>query len=144
MALEQQRAEGERLGHGPVDALAGLQHLLAVVEEALDRAVEVEALRHRGERLADLLQGLDRDAGLAAARIVLILAHGLEARPASVEPVGLVGLVALDAMSNSASSFERQLDLHLLDLGLGDDALGDELLGVELERSTDATGSCGT
>ena len=95
MALEQQRAEGERLGHRPVDALAGLHHLLAVVEEALDRAVDVEALRNRGERLADLLDGLDRIAGLAAARIVRILAHGLEARPAAVEPVGLVGLVVL-------------------------------------------------
>ena len=44
MALEQQRAEGERLAGRPVDALAGLDRLAAVVEEALDGAVDVEAL----------------------------------------------------------------------------------------------------
>ena len=46
MALLEQRAEGERLGGRPVDALAGLDRLGAVVEEALDRPVDVEALRH--------------------------------------------------------------------------------------------------
>ena len=45
MAFDQQRAERQRLGHGPVDALAGFHHLLAVIEKALDRAVDVEALR---------------------------------------------------------------------------------------------------
>ena len=70
MAFEQQRAEGERLGGRPVDALAGLDRLGARVEEALDGAVDVEALRHRGDLLADLLERLDRDAGVAAARIV--------------------------------------------------------------------------
>ena len=46
VAFLEQRAEGERLGGRPVDALAGLDRLGAVVEEALDGAVDVEAFRH--------------------------------------------------------------------------------------------------
>jgi hypothetical protein len=85
VAFEQERAEGQGLGHGPVEPLAGVQHLLAVVEEALDRAVEMEALRHLGQRIADPLQGLGRDAGLAAAGIVGILRTALrpDQRPSS-------------------------------------------------------------
>ena len=45
MAFEQQRAERQRLGGRPVDALAGLDRLGARIEEALDGAVDVEALR---------------------------------------------------------------------------------------------------
>src|SRR6202042_1531215 len=73
MAVEQQRAERECLAGRPVDALAGLDRLAARVEEALDRAVDVEALRHRGDLLADLLQRRERDAGIAAARIVQVI-----------------------------------------------------------------------
>ena len=94
MAFQQQRAERQRLGGRPVDALPGLDRLAARIEEALDGAVDVEALRHRGELLAHVLQRLDRDAGVAAARIV-DRAGDLHAGPAAVEPVGVVGLVAL-------------------------------------------------
>ena len=72
MAIEQQRAERERLAGRPVDALAGLDRLAAIIEEALDRAVDVEILRRRGDLAADLLQRLERDAGIAAARIVVV------------------------------------------------------------------------
>src|SRR4029079_4015481 len=63
MAIEQQRAERERLACRPVDALAGLARLAAVVEKALDRAVHVETIRHRGDLSADLLQLRERHAG---------------------------------------------------------------------------------
>src|ERR1700756_588600 len=88
MAFKQQRAEGERLGGRPIDALASLDRLAPAVEETVERLVQVEALRHRGDFVADLLQRREIDAGLAAARIVGI-AGGLKARPAAVEPIGL-------------------------------------------------------
>src|SRR5690606_16390057 len=66
IALEQDRAEGESLGGRPVDALAGLDHLLAVVEEPADGAVDLKVLRHFGELAADFLERLDRHGGLAA------------------------------------------------------------------------------
>src|ERR1700720_2223400 len=47
MPVEQQRAEGERFSGCPVDVLALLDRLAAVVEEALNGAVDVEVLRDR-------------------------------------------------------------------------------------------------
>ena len=132
MAFEQQRAERQRLGGRPVDAFAGLDRLAARIEEALDGAVDVEALRHRGELPADLLQRLDRDAGVAAARIV-DRAGGLHAGPAAVEPVGLVGLVALARLQLGVEP-RAPVGLHLLDFAVGDDAFADQLLGVDVER----------
>jgi hypothetical protein len=122
VAFEQERTEGERFASGPIEALAGLQHLLAVVEEALDRAVDVEALRHRGDLEPISRRRSTATPGLAAARIVHVLAHGLEAGPAAVEPIGLVGLVALSALE-LAVELGAPRGLHLLDLGLADDAL---------------------
>ena len=76
------------LGHRPVDALAGLDHLAAVVEEALDRAVDVEALRHRGDAPADLLQRLDRRRRSRRGADRPDPRARLQAGPAAVEPVG--------------------------------------------------------
>src|SRR5262247_4392080 len=79
-ALEQQRAVGQRLGRRPGDALALLDGLGAVVEEALDRAVDMEILGHRSDFAADVLERIDGDAGMATARIVGI-ARDLESGP---------------------------------------------------------------
>ena len=67
VAFVDQRAESQRFGHGPVDALAGLDHLAAIVEQPADGLVHVEPLRDRGEAKADLLQpdGVDAGAGRA-------------------------------------------------------------------------------
>src|SRR5690606_27688389 len=94
VALEQDRAEGQRLGRRPVDALAGRDRLAAVLEEAADGAVDLEVRRNLGQLLADLLQRLQRHGGLAAALLVLVVG-GAQAGPSAVEPVGLVGPVAL-------------------------------------------------
>ena len=45
LALVEQRPEGQRLAGRPVDPLAGLDHLAAVVEEAADGLVDLEPLR---------------------------------------------------------------------------------------------------
>src|SRR2546423_14150424 len=94
VAIDQQRAEAERLRRRPVDAFAGLDRLGAGVEEALHGAMHVEILWHRGDLLADLTQRIERDAGVAAARVVMV-ARRLDLGPAAVEPVGAIGAVAL-------------------------------------------------
>src|SRR4029450_3504988 len=80
MAFGDQRTEGERLRGRPVDALAGLDRLGAVVEEALDGAVKVEDGRHHGDLGADLLERRHRDPGGPAPRDVARLG-GLQSRP---------------------------------------------------------------
>src|SRR5882762_375472 len=97
MAVRQKRAESEGLGGCPVDAATGLDRLGARIEEALNRAVNVETLGHRGEVAADPFQFFERDAGDAAARRIAHLGD-LDAGPGAVEPVGLVGAVTLPGL----------------------------------------------
>ena len=131
-AFEQERAEGERLAGRPVDAHAGLDRLGAGIEETLDGAVDMEALRHRADLLADVLERLDRNAGDAAARIVEV-ARRLHAGPAAVEPIGTVGLVALARFQLDVEP-GAPVGLHLVDVALADDTFGNELLAVDFER----------
>ena len=142
MAFLEQRAEGERFRGGPVDALAGLDRLGAMIEEALDRLVDVEALRHGRDLLADLAQLADVDAGIAAARI-LDSAGDLEPRPAAVEPVGLVRLVAQRRLEFGIE-LGAPVGFHLVDFAGGDDAFGDQLLARRFPAWSDASGSSGT
>ncbi len=116
MALLDQRAEGERLGRRPVDAVAGLDRLPPLVEEALDRAMDVEVRRDLGEPGADPLQRLDREPGDAAARRIAGL-RGLEPSPDAVEPVGLVGTVS-GARLEGLVEPRTPARLQLLDLGV--------------------------
>src|ERR1700738_3572223 len=53
IAFVDERRESERLAHGPVDALAGLNHLAPIVEQAPDGAVDVETLGNRSDAKAD-------------------------------------------------------------------------------------------
>src|SRR6476661_4894043 len=94
VAILQQGTEGKRLSRGPIDPLARLDRLCAIVEKTLDRLMNLEIRRDHCDLLADLAQRFDRDAGIAAAR-VFNLTRRLQASPAAVEPVGLVRLVAL-------------------------------------------------
>src|SRR5271163_4514049 len=94
-AFVQERAEGERFGGRPVDPLAAHDRGAAVLEEAQNGLMDTEAFRRRGDPLADLSQAIELDAGLAAAIIVGDVLRRLDARPAAVEPVGLVGRVGL-------------------------------------------------
>ena len=51
IAVEQQGTEGERLARRPVDADPGLDRLAPVFQKAIERAVEVEVRRQRGDLL---------------------------------------------------------------------------------------------
>src|SRR6478735_11844659 len=87
MPFDHQRAECQRLGRRPVDAVAGLDRMATVLQETLDGPVRVETLRYACDLQPDLLEHLERRAGMAAARIVGV-ARRLDVGPAAVEPVG--------------------------------------------------------
>ena len=78
------------------------------------------------------LQGRDLDAGVAAARIVAVVG-GLEPGPAAIEPIGLVGAIALRRFQLDIEP-AAPVRLHLLDFGRGDDALADQLVAVDFQR----------
>src|SRR5581483_8115977 len=133
MTFQQQRAERQRLGRRPVDALPGLDRLGARIEEALDGAANVEALRRRGDLPADALERLGPNPGVAPPRIVAG-ARDLHAGPAAVEPVGAVRPVALARLELCVEP-GAPVGPHLLDLALGDDILADQSFGVDGERA---------
>lgn len=59
--LADERAEGERLGGAPVDALARLDHRAPRVVHALHAAVQVKVLRDLSDRVAYLCAtGVDK------------------------------------------------------------------------------------
>ena len=95
--------------------------------------MDVEAFGRRGDPLADQAQPIEFDAGLAAAFVVGDVRRRLDARPAAVEPIGLVGRVGLAGVEFRLEPL-APVGAHLVDLVLGDDALGDKLLGVDLKR----------
>ena len=92
MALDEQRAESQRLARRPVDAVAGLDRLAPVVEEALDRRCTSKPFGQCGDRSPMRRSVSSVDAGVAAARIFLVGLAALHAGPGAVEPVGLVRL----------------------------------------------------
>src|SRR5262249_14440405 len=94
MAFEQQRTERKRLGGGPVDAGTGFDRSAAVHQEALQGPVQMRAGRDSRDLPSDVLERSDLDACRAAARI-LGVARGGVTRPVAVEPIRLVGPIAL-------------------------------------------------
>ena len=129
-AFEQQGTEGERLGRCPIDAFAGLDRLAAVVDETLQGPVQVETLRYRRDLRSDLFERRERDASMAAARVIGI-ARRFDVGPAAVKPVSAVCLVAL-ARFELGIELGAPIDAHLFDLTRGDDVLADQLLGIDL------------
>src|SRR3546814_4485570 len=69
--LEDQRAEGERLGGRPVYALPCFQHRALRVELTRDLAVEIEVVRHPCDARAGLTQQVQGRRGIAAPVLAL-------------------------------------------------------------------------
>src|SRR5436190_7525550 len=128
-ALEQERADGERLGAAPVDGPSLAHHLRARLHEARDPRVRREALGQAREGGGDLPQHLGRD-GRPGAPVV---ARPAEALPEAAEAEhGLarheVARVALRVVEQLAELARPPLRL----LG-GDRPRLDQLLAVERE-----------
>ena len=92
MAFRDQRTERQGFRRRPIETFAGLDHLGAVILETLDGPVNIEASRNFGKLLADFLERLYRQSGLAAALFIGIVGRPQTA-PGTVQPVGLVRLV---------------------------------------------------
>src|SRR5438552_2522846 len=129
-ALEQQRADGERLGAAPVDAASLVHHLRARLHETRGPRVRRETLGQAREGGGDLVQHLGRD-GRPRAPVVARPAEPLP-EPAEDEQ-GLarheVARVALRVVEQLAELARPPLRL----LG-GDRSRLDQLLAVERER----------
>ena len=105
----------------------------------LDRPVRVEILRHFGQLLADFLQRLHRNGGLAAALLICIVG-GAQAGPCAIQPVGLVRLVvpgrppirSRDARASRPSSSRIQPS--------ADQPFGDQLVAHRAAPSSCASG----
>ena len=129
-ALEQERADGERLGAAPVDGPSLAHHLRARLHEARDPRVRREALGQAREGGGDLVQHLGRDGRPRAP----VIARPAEALPEAAEDEhGLarheVARVALRVVEQLAELARPPLRL----LG-GDRPRLDQLLAVERER----------
>jgi hypothetical protein len=90
IAFPDQAAEGDRLGRGPIEALAAGEHLRLGVEDALQGLVDLEAFGDPGEHPAELGQRFRLDAGDDVAAVGDRLVGLAEAFPAPAEPVRLV------------------------------------------------------
>src|SRR5271155_2445670 len=132
IAFVQQRSEGQGFGGRPIDPFACLDRVTTIVEEALDRLVHIEARRRYGDARSQLLELADGNAGDAAPIVVDRILPGLEAGPAPVEPIGLVGLIALARLVFGLQTM-APVAPHLVDLALGDQPFADQLAGVDLE-----------
>ena len=130
IALVQQGAEGKRFRRGPVEPLAGLEHFRFGMKLAGNGAVQVEIGRHRGQRLADLLQKLVRHRGLAAA--VAFRRHR-KSGPAAIQPVGPVGAMGFGRLELLIQPLVERRD-HRAHVIFGDSAFGHQLRGIKLQR----------
>ncbi len=112
---------------GPVDALARRDDLAPVVELPLDLAVDVEALGHVAQPVADRPDLVDRHRGVAAD---VFAARRLQPGPRALQPVGLVGLEAVGGLEGLVEPLLVVGD-EPVGLLVGDHALVDQLAGVE-------------
>src|SRR6202011_4323512 len=133
IALVDKRRESKRLAHCPVDALACLDHLAPIVEEAPNGAMDVESVGNRSEATTDFGEPRAVDAGAATAIVLDSGLRRLKTGPAAVEPIGFVG-------REGFAGFERGFEmvapirLQLRDLVIGQHPLVNELRSVNLER----------
>ena len=126
-AFRQDRAEGERLGGGPIDPLARIEHRLSRIDEAVELGIQIEAVRDGDERPADRVERLAGDGGLAAA--LFQRRRGGDLRPFPLQPVGLVGLVALGGLERVLQPLPAVLG-HTFHFVRGEQALLDQPLAV--------------
>ena len=89
----------------------------------------LKVVRHRGQGLADLLQDLHRDVGVAAAGVVA--ARLVEPGPGAFQPVRLVRLVAVGRLELVLQALVPLAD-HAVGLFRRQQALADQPLGVDL------------
>ena len=124
-ALEEQRAERERLRERPVDVVV-VELLAPVADDALELRVHREAGRDRHERVDDLLEPFACDAGLDAASTAVDGADSVRSDVARLRRVRHARLLER-GVEPGAEVFERLLGVFEREV-----AAVHEQLGVEL------------
>ena len=132
VALVEQGAERERLGQGPVHALASLDHLTPGVVDSLDDSVWGEPVGDLRGVHANLLQDVYLHAGFSDARE---LVGALEALPVRGEPVPGFGFVILGVLE-ILFELAQNLLVHLRNLLSSKRTFRDELVAVLLVRGS--------
>ena len=66
VTFERECAERQRLAGSPVEVFAGLKHLGLRLKNAFQAGMNMERIGRRHQRLADLLQNIDRHRRVAA------------------------------------------------------------------------------
>ena len=135
MPFINQRAESQRFTHRPVDPLAGLDHLLAVVHETLNGLVNIETSGRLAQCLTNGGQLVHRQARLAAPWVFVVAGRsdGLKARPSAIKPIGFVGFVGLASFVLRFKAC-TPVRFHLVDFAIGDDAFTDQFCGINFKR----------
>ena len=128
IAFGRQGAKRQMLGHAPIKALAGVDHLAALIEQADNRLVGAEIRRDGRDRFADALEAVDVDASYATAGFVV---GQRQARPAAIEPVGLVGTVA-GGGRELTFKMGPEARSHAFEFVGRDDAFLDQLAAIHL------------
>ncbi len=132
-ALSNQGAKCQCLGRRPIDVLALDNRLGAVGENALQVAVDVEAVRRGANNLADVRQGLLVDAGrVVRQHLGGQLLGGLEAVPGARGPL-LGGRLVVLGLGEALLQHAPHPLLVLLDVHLGEGTLLQKLLDVDVD-----------
>ena len=136
-ALEQQRAERERLGDRPVDAALG-DHLGPLLQLRQQPRMHGEALGHRDLRVADRLQHLRRDRGRRrwsdrhlrrAPRVDSGVRSPRLSAKTSLELALVVAQRRLGLFDRDVAAPDQRLGVELADAALGVDQVVHDRLG---------------
>jgi hypothetical protein len=117
IALGQQRAEGERLGGGPVDAGSRVDHRALGLQQAGHGAMGDEPVGQAGQRGADLAE--QRLGNRRPAALVLLRNCGARSDQRPSSQSALLGLKAAAGLE-LVVQMRLERGLHVLDLALGD------------------------
>ncbi len=130
IAFLDEGAEGQRLGGGPVESLAGFEHPRLGLHLADHRLVGGKAVGNMGQRPADIEQGFPGNPGIAAP---IALRRGREALPLAIEPIGLGRMMGLGRLEFLVEPRMEGVD-HRAHVRLEDRAFVDQLFGIDVER----------
>mmetsp|Transcript_44400 Transcript_44400/g.140113 ORF Transcript_44400/g.140113 Transcript_44400/m.140113 type:complete len:209 (+) Transcript_44400:1094-1720(+) len=120
----EQSAEGQRLGRCPVEANASVEHVLLVLHDSRESAMDVKVFRVRRQALADISQLLQRDSSVLTSREA---ESRLESLPAVLQ--GDFTLIPSSTLNISPRLLESLFEdshavrLHLVNLVLGQKGL---------------------
>ena len=111
MALINQSAKGQGFAHRPVNIGACFDHLLAAFHKTLNGFMDIETFGHIAEAIADKAQFIKSNTSGAAPSIIGAIIGRLQACPTPIQPIRLIGLIALSRFEFTIKLFAPRGDL---------------------------------